>query len=664
MKKDHGSLAEQQHVSYGSVEMNGSNDGTNQDELKVEIPSDPLAFIGNPKQSNVGSPARTPRGMRGCLDNYFLISKRGSTLETEIWAGFINFVANSYLLVLIPQILKNGDLDPKASFSGFIVATVVSSVLLGALANLPIPAGPGLGCATYFAFTLAQTNGDIVDGGPTNGDFVDGGPNPVHAITIAFIAGFCMLALSLLHIPTKVFDLVPCCVKDAMPIGLGLLLSFCGLQQIRLVIPTSDTGVGCGSFDDHNVLFGLGGTMLMAFLEHKRSSASFAIPIIVITLIAWFSEYAPWPYGVVATPSLDGGSYDFTTVGRFMEWFPPTAAIYIICLFDIAGIMYSVAKVAGLVDERTSSVPHSYWVFVSCAVGSLVSAALGCSPCIVFGESFAGVLVGGKTGITAITMGIFFLLVMPFSPIITAVPLFASAPVLIILGVTLTGLLRFLAWESIMDSLPSFFVIVLMPFLFSIDKAIIAGLIAYAALQFLDAISQPTVTLRFLTDKLKSTFYPPSKKQPEGEQGILTRRASEAHLHTIYDDYFEKKYRTVRRLKRALKNTAENEDDLRTLFDDYASDHCLNIEDFALFAAALGSRLSKEELEDTIKGLSEEEDKTIRFSNLRNWWKSRTPPQTPASEQEAIKRSSVGSPLPPIVLGPSGSSGASPQKRS
>lgn len=575
----------------------------------------------SPERSASSGDAQKMGTWEASLDSFFSISKRGSTVKTELWAGVVNFIANSYLMVLIPQILAHGGFDQASSFTGFVVATAVSSTLVGVLGNLPIPAGPGLGCATYFAFTLTKLS-------PGDADSHQG-MGMESASTISLIAALVMLGLAVVNIPTKVFDLVTNSVKDAMPIGLGLLLSLCGLQQIGLVVSTPDTGVGCGDITNPLVLFGLGGTFLMAFLEHKHSQVAFALPIVLITLLAWTTQYAPWPEGLVAAPDIDGSNFNFNSIGSVYDWLPPVAAIYIICLFDIAGIMYSVSKVAGLVDTETSLVPGQYWVFVACAVGCLVSAFLGCSPCIVFGESFAGVLVGGRTGLTALTMGLLFLLALPFAPIVTAVPLFASAPVLIILGVTLTGLLKFLPWDDMMQSLPSFFVIVLMPFLYSIDKAIVAGLLAHCVLCVLDALTHP---LQSFND-FKSWVILQCCTVPSTPELAATALLSPGHTprhRSIYDDYFEQKYPSVRQLKRHMKKHITNEKQLKTLFDQYATDQHLNVETLERLATALGSRLEEEELASVIGALSRgEAGDEVRFGHFRDWWNGPTPPLTP-----------------------------------
>ena len=159
---------------------------------------------------------------------------------------------------------------------------------------------------------------------------------------------------------------------------------------------------------------------------------------------------------------------------------------YIICLFDVAGITYAVSKVAGLVGED-GELEGGYWVFLSCGIGSIAAALMGCSPVIVLGESFAGVFVGGRTGLTSIVMGLCFIVAIPFAPIFKAVPLFASAPVLVLIGLDLLPLIQTLELRDVRQAFPSFCTILLMPLLFSIDRAIMCGLVVHCLIWAINA---------------------------------------------------------------------------------------------------------------------------------------------------------------------------------
>eukprot|EP00808_Paulinella_micropora_P006954 g15523.t1 len=422
------------------------------------------------------------------LDRYFEVTSRGSTMQVELRAGVLDFFANSYLLVLVPEMLGRAGVPHCSAYTGFIITTAFTTLMIGFLAKLPIPAGPGVGCATFFAYSLST---ELQKNAPASSD---GFSMLVleQATTTCFVAALVMLLLALWNLPMRVFNLVPASVKNAMPPGLGLLLALVGFQQVGLVVSNPQTGLSIGNCFNPTVMVGLSGCFIMAFLERRQVKAAFIGSLFLLTAISWLTHLAPLPPCFFAWPnfsnfcsyiSLEGLAMS-TVLLRFI------VAIYVICLFDIAGITYSCCQQAGLL-AYDKSIPGVYWVFVACGIGSLIASGFGCSSSIVFAESFAGILVGGRTGLTAVICACCFLLALPFAPVMEAVPLFASAPVLVMLGVNLLGLARYLNWDDIEDSLPSFFTVALMPFCYSIEKALALGFGAHLVLEAMECVAHP-----------------------------------------------------------------------------------------------------------------------------------------------------------------------------
>lgn len=276
-----------------------------------------------------------------------------------------------------------------------------------------------------------------------------------------------------------------------MPVGLGLLLALEGFQQMRLVVQGNGmlkTGPICFS-----VVMGSIGCVLTTFLHHHQYKSAVLLPMIFITVVGWVAGedvlhihgvHAPLPkFGSWLSMWSDFGnqyvSFDGFEIAKAII---PTISLYLIALFDIGGITYAVASAANLVQNKGTkdeTLPGAHGVFLACGIGSMLAAVLGCSPVIALGESFAGVVVGGRTGLTAIFNAFFFALALVLAPIFSSVPEFASAPVLVLLGVDLLSLTKFLNLDDATEALPSFCTIALMPYLYSIDRAIIAGLVAY-----------------------------------------------------------------------------------------------------------------------------------------------------------------------------------------
>jgi hypothetical protein len=284
-------------------------------------------------------------------------------------------------------------------------------------------------------------------------------------------------------------------------------------------------------------------------------------------------------------------------------------------LLDIAGISYSAVRVAGLLN-RDGTIPNAYWIFVINGVSTMLTAAMGATPCIVFGEAFAGVLMGGKTGLTAVIMGLLFLATVPFIPLFCAVPTFASAPVLVIVGVSLLGLLRHLSWEDHTTALPSFCTVALMPYLHAVDQGIIGGLLAHFVLVLFECVYSPITASQKLYAWIKSNPAP-------------VRRASAMATH------YERKLAAFRF---SVKQRVKNQDDLETLFNTYDQENrgSLTRNDLGRLALALEAQLSAEEVERAVATLDPtNKDGMVRFVEFRNWLRS------PSS------RPLDGPPLPP-----------------
>jgi AGZA family xanthine/uracil permease-like MFS transporter len=422
------------------------------------------------------------------IDDYFHITARGSNIKQELFAGLINFVANSYLLVLTPQLLEKGGLDPDITYGAFIVTTVFTSIFLGLTSNLPLAVGPGLGCATFVAYGMPKTMPGYFPG-------VDVQTLASYSLTACFVASTAMAGIAVTGLPIKIFDAIPPPVKDAMPSGLGLLLALCGFQQMGLVVSNPITGVTMGDVTSPPVLLGCLCIFLIVYMEDK-TKAYFLLPLVITTGLAWALQLAPSPSAWVELPSICL-MWMFRT--DWLGWWllEPICALYVITLFDVAGIMNAVAHHPNEAFDKPEiealtyqdgSVKGAYWVFLSCGLGSVMAATLGCSPVIIFGEAFAGVLVGGRTGLTAVSMAACFALCVWLHPVVKAVPLFASAPVLVVVGVSLTALSRFLQWSDPRAAFVSFTTLALMPFLYSIDRAITAGLVAHYGLRLMDLI--------------------------------------------------------------------------------------------------------------------------------------------------------------------------------
>lgn len=423
-------------------------------------------------------------------------------MRTELKAGFVNFLANFYLIVVVPQLLNKNEngFDERETATAFVLTTFFASLCSGILSNLPVPCGPGLGGATFIAYSVLDGLTDTVTDEKRK-----------EAFTICFLAGALMLILSPLAI--LLVSLSPDSVKNAIPVGLGMIFALNGFLEMELIQTDADVGLSLHKFSVRTVLAG-GGLILIALLHQKGCHAGMLIPIVGVTLISWIANVDDWPDAIVDLPTMGSFAVSMNSVRHNIgKCVVSVIGLYLIAIFDIFGIAYGVSLAADLVrpaqkgsmqenalleeceerkeeeeEDTHAELPGLTSVFVTCALSSVLASFMGITPVIALGESFAGVLAGGRTGLTAISFGVFTLLSLPFLPIIAAVPDFATSPVLVILGVNLMVLVKNCDFESTVKAVPSYLTIVLMPFLMSIDRAILAGLMAHALLYVSDFV--------------------------------------------------------------------------------------------------------------------------------------------------------------------------------
>jgi len=434
------------------------------------------------------------------LDRFFALEQRGSSLRTEALAGLVCFLANAYQLTVVPEIMHNGGrgLSKPAYAFAFAVTTAFSSVLVGLMSNLPVPLGIGIGCTTYVAYTLADDVPSHIPDTPTG--------RQAYISTVSLVASLMLLVLACLTLSWRLFRLMPSSIKGAMPVGLGLLLALDGCQMIGLVVPSTKTGVTSGSLLRGPTIIGGLACVCIAVMQHMRCRTAVVAPMVVATAVGWILHYIGVESINAPLPNFDGYSAAWRSYARMtvdlevLEGIDGGSlalsilSLGIIVLIDVGGCTFALANAADLVENKGTKnehLPGAHAVFFACAIGSVVSAVMGCGPVIVLAESFAGVVAGGRTGLTAIFMGLYFLLAIPLVPLFEAVPVFASAPVLFMLGVHLLSLTKYLNLDDPIEALPSFCTIALMPFFYSISNAVLAGLFMHALLR----LCLKTVTL-------------------------------------------------------------------------------------------------------------------------------------------------------------------------
>ena len=398
------------------------------------------------------------------IARHFRLAERGTDVATEIRAGFTTFLTMAYILFVNPQILSLTGMPAQDVAVATALAAAIATLIMGLYANFPFALAPGMGLNAYFTFGVVQGLG------------VEW---PI-ALTAVLIEGVLFMALAMTGARTLLVNAIPHCIKVATITGIGLFLAIIGFEGAKLTVDHPATLVTLGNLKDPGVLLALAGIVLIGALMVKRIKGAVLIGILVLTGIAWLSGLAPPPDAIVALPQLPRETLlaiDFSQVftGAMLT---VVIAFLFVDLFDTAGTLLGVGRLAGLLD-KDGNLPGSERAFMADATGTTAGALLGTSTVTTYIESATGIEEGGRTGLTAVVVAALFLLSMFFTPLFTSVPALATAPALIVVGAMMMLGARDLDWTQMDEAVPAFLTVVAMPFTYSIAHGITLGIVSY-----------------------------------------------------------------------------------------------------------------------------------------------------------------------------------------
>jgi adenine/guanine/hypoxanthine permease len=408
----------------------------------------------------------------GHLDRFFLLSQRGTTVGTEIRAGTASFFTLSYLLLVNPQILVQAGVNHDDAVFATAVSAAISCMVVGLLGNLPFGCAPGLGLSAYLAFGLVQAGlCDLSD-----------------ALTACWWSGIIVICISVSGIANQLMKVVPHAIKLAIVVGMGLLIAMIGMVSVKLIVANPKTLVELGDvWGESSLQLFLAGVLLVASLLYHDVKGAILIGITLLTLVSWVMA-SSWPEGIVQIPEYHSNHYwrpwIIFDIDKAAVLAPAIASFVLICIFDISGVMFGVGTLAGIINPATDEVPGSLWAFLASGIGTLVAAWLGSTPIIVCVECASGVREGGRTGLTAVVMSLYFTASIFLAPLFSSVPDVATAPVLVLVGVMMMGESAKISWSNMNEALPAFLTIILMPLTYSITNGMIFGLLTSVAFYF------------------------------------------------------------------------------------------------------------------------------------------------------------------------------------
>ncbi len=439
--------------------------------MSRKTPSTPTEAKSDSEASSANSVA---------IVGFFEFEELGTNFRTEVLAGVTTFVTMAYILAVNPDILssaiflqESGDL-----FGELVFATAISSALatliMGLYAKYPFALAPGMGINAYFAFSVV----------------LGLGIEWRVALAAVFIEGLIFIAMSLTKMRSRIVSAIPDCLKHATAAGIGLFIAYIALTSNSGIIVTSETTTTTlGNLADPNTLMAIAGILITAAFVARRIKGALLIGILATALLGWILGIAPWPQSIIGLPALPvniAGQAFVGLAGVLDNNIWNLLAVLLVFLFvdtfDTVGTLTGVGVKAGFVDAK-GELPRASKAFMADAIGTTAGAALGTSTVATYIESAAGVSEGGRSGFTAVVTSVLFALAIFFTPLLSAIPPFATAPVLLIVGVLMAGSITEINWEDPAESIPSFLTILFIPLSFSIAEGLAVGFISYPILK-------------------------------------------------------------------------------------------------------------------------------------------------------------------------------------
>ncbi|MEC5320194.1 NCS2 family permease [Brenneria populi subsp. brevivirga] len=406
-------------------------------------------------------------GEQGVLERVFKLTQHGTTVRTETIAGITTFLTMVYIVFVNPQILGVAGMDTQAVFVTTCLIAAFGSIFMGLLANLPVALAPAMGLNAFFAFAVVGAMGLSWQ----------------VAMGAVFWGAVGFLLLTIFQIRYWMIANIPQSLRLGIASGIGLFIAMMGLKNAGIIVSNPETLVTVGNLTSHSVLLGALGFFIIAVLASRNIHAAVLISIVVTTVIGLFLGDVKFNGVFSMPPSVTAVVGQVDLAGALNLGLSGVIfSFMLVNLFDSSGTLIGVTDKAGLVDARGKFPRMKQALYVD-SVSSVAGAFIGTSSVTAYIESSSGVTVGGRTGLTAVVVGLLFLLVIFLSPLAGMVPAYAAAGALIYVGVLMTSSLARVKWDDLTEAVPAFITAVMMPFSFSITEGIALGFISYCVMK-------------------------------------------------------------------------------------------------------------------------------------------------------------------------------------
>lgn len=403
------------------------------------------------------------------MENFFKLKAHGTNIRTEVLAGITTFLTMAYILAVNPGILAAAGMPPDSVFMATALSSFIATLIMALVAKLPFALAPGMGLNAFFAFTVVLGMGKSWQ----------------FALTAVFLEGIIFIILTLLNVREAIINCIPANIKKAISAGIGLFIAFIGLQNAGIIVKDEATLVSLGSLGNMSALLAVIGLVFTGALLAFKVKGALLIGIVGTALLGI-------PLGVTNTEGFTLFSAPPSLAPLFMqfEWsevFTLEMLIVVftflfVDMFDTVGTLIGVSAKAGMIDKN-GGIPRVKQALLADAVGTTAGALLGTSTVTTYVESASGVEEGGRTGLTALTTALLFLLAVFFSSLFLLVPAAAAAPALVLVGLFMMSPIQSIEWNDVTEGVPAFLTLIMMPLAYSIAEGIVWGLLSFILLK-------------------------------------------------------------------------------------------------------------------------------------------------------------------------------------
>jgi AGZA family xanthine/uracil permease-like MFS transporter len=406
------------------------------------------------------------------LERVFALRRNGTTVRTEVFAGFTTFLTMAYIVVVNPSILGQTGMPLAAVAAATCVAAGVGSILMGVMSNYPLALAPGMGLNAYFTFTVVKGLGVPWQ----------------TALGCVFLSGIAFLILTAVGARQLIVNAIPRSLFSAVAGGVGLFIAFIGFKDAGIVVANPATTVALGTLTAPPVALSLIGLIVIAALQAWKVKGAILFGILGTTAAGWAMGLVHLSAAPTSLADMSATAFRLNIPGALnLKGGFGAALIEIVFvflfvdLFDNVGTLVAVTKRAGFV-QPDGTIPRLSRILFADSIATLVGALAGTSTVTSYVESAAGVEVGGRTGLTSVVVGLLFLLTLLFAPLVQAIPAAATAPALILVGAMMMGALTEVEWFDPIEAIPAFLTLIMIPLSFSIANGLAFGIVSHAVL--------------------------------------------------------------------------------------------------------------------------------------------------------------------------------------